>query len=442
MTINYFAEMLTTFIEIYLLLSVFSFFFNKRYNDCRHTIITVGLTVLLSVVTLWLNAIQLFFVPTAYVWITIISLFGLIIYRGNLLKLVCVSIVYVLLVSAFDFFCFSVMEFIFGFEGITFTLTSKIGWFRTIYIVSVKLFSILLYLLMRIKIKSRKYEFGIGSGILMSVYCLFCLSCMQSLFEAVAIGDAIQMRRSVLLAWLFIMLCAISILFVLSNRSRLKAEKYENSIITKQIEILENDNKQLNSAYEEIAKMSHDFNNQIRTIGSMAADTDNAELKEYVSELLKDFDDIKIITYTGIDSIDAVINRKQKQAKDKNITTSLSASYSRNYSIRNIDICVILANLFDNALEACEKIAEEQDRFIRFNLHNTGDMIVIKMENSFNRDSSIKIKEGVFITTKAETDTHGYGLKIINSLVEKYQGVLDTSYEKGVFSVYILLNSK
>ena len=440
--INYFAELLTTFIEIFVLLCVFDFFFFKRYKQQKHVFFSIVLSVLLTIITLWLNSIQLFSVPTAYLWIVLVSLFGWILYKDNLLKILTVSIIYILLVGSFDFFCFSVMEFLLGFEGITFTLNSEIGWFRTIYILAVKLILICLYFISKSIVKDKKYAFGISSSVIMAIYGLFCLSCMQSLFEAATTNSITQMRKSVLLAWLFIMICAISIIVVLRNRSRLSMEKYENKLISKQIEILENDNKQLNNAYSEIAKLSHDYNNQIRTISTMAAETDNAELKAYLGDLIKDIDDIKVNIYTGIDSIDAVINRKEKQANAQGILTTISASYNSDICIRNIDVCVILANLFDNAIEACEKVDEVQQRFINFNISSVGTMVVIKIENSYNYELSIKLNDGVLATTKTAIDTHGYGLKIVNSIVEKYDGVLETTYDDNKFSVYVLINDK
>ncbi|MBQ6893685.1 MAG: sensor histidine kinase, partial [Clostridia bacterium] len=156
----------------------------------------------------------------------------------------------------------------------------------------------------------------------------------------------------------------------------------------------------------------------------------------------KDIDDIKVNIYTGIDSIDAVINRKEKQANAQGILTTISASYNSDICIRNIDVCVILANLFDNAIEACEKVDEVQQRFINFNISSVGTMVVIKIENSYNYELSIKLNDGVLATTKTAIDTHGYGLKIVNSIVEKYDGVLETTYDDNKFSVYVLINDK
>ena len=441
-TVNYLAEIVTTFIEIYILLCGFHFFFEKRCGKYLHALLCVTLGALSTGVTLWLNSIQLFSVPTAYVWIVMASLLGWLIYRGHISRILTVAIIYITIVGSFDFFCFSVMEFIFGFEGVTFTLTSEIGWFRTIYILSVKLILIVIYLFAKFKIKDKRYDFTIQSSIFLAIYGLFCLSCVQGLFEAVTTDNVVQMRKAVLLAWLFIILGAVSIIVVLRNRSRLDIEKQENGIISKQIEVLENDNRLGNRAYKEIAKMSHEFNNQIRTISSLASSADNKALNDYLGDLIEDIEDIKVNIYTGIESIDAVINRKEKQASELDIVTKVSAMYNVNLKIRNIDVCMILANLFDNAIEACEKIGNSNQRFINFSISKIGAMTVIKMENSYNSERSVKNKGGELATTKEISERHGYGVKIIKSIVEKYDGTFETTYKDGKFSVYLLLNDQ
>lgn len=441
MTIHYFAEMLTTFAEIYILMLVFAFFFKTRYTQSRHRLLSLTGSIVLTAITLFLNSIQLFSVFTGFLWIILSSLIGWLLYDDHLLKIFSVSTVYILLISAFDFFCFSVMEFLLGFEGITFTLNSEIGWFRTIYILCAKLVLVVAYLCAKRIIRDKKYTFGIGSSIVMIAYGMFCISCMQNLFGAVATGDVTKMRKSVLLAWLFIMICAVSIIIMLKNRARLTSETQEKLIVEKQIEILESNNKQLNRAYEEMAKMSHDFNNQLHTISDMAANASSAELKEYLSHLVSDFERINPKIYTGVESIDAVLNRKERSAATQNIAVKISASYQNHDRIRNIDLCVVLANLFDNAIEACEKLQDGEKRFIDFSICNVGEMLVIKMVNSCDSKQSIKVRDGNLVTTKEAIGSHGYGLKIVRSIVEKYSGVAETTYNDDTFSVNILLNN-
>lgn len=225
MTIYYLAEVFTTFVEIYVLLYVFAFFFDKRFLRITDSLAKVIGSIFLTWLTMFLNSIQLFSVFTGTLWIVLVSLAGWMLYKDNLLKILAVSTMYILLIAAFDFFCFSVMEFLMGFEGITFTLNSKIGWFRTTYILSVKFILILAYFIFRAIVKDKKYTFSNASGLTMIAYGAFCISCMQNLFGAVATDDIIKMRKSVLLAWLFIMICAISIIIMLRNRSRYISEK-------------------------------------------------------------------------------------------------------------------------------------------------------------------------------------------------------------------------
>lgn len=100
----------------------------------------------------------------------------------------------------------------------------------------------------------------------------------------------------------------------------------------------------------------------------------------------------------------------------------------------DFDVTAIFANLWDNAIEACDKI-EESNRFIEFNMKKINDFIVLNVENSFN-GKVIKKSENL-LSTKA--DHNGVGLTIIKSTVEKYNGIFSTKYNDDVFRTEITI---
>ena len=103
-----------------------------------------------------------------------------------------------------------------------------------------------------------------------------------------------------------------------------------------------------------------------------------------------------------------------------------------------MDLCAILGNLLDNALEAAGQVSETDQRFIRLTIRRIHQMLVIKVENSF---STIPIQEdGVFQTTKRESGLHGWGLKSAQTAAEKYDGMVRTSCEGTVFRAVTTLS--
>ena len=117
----------------------------------------------------------------------------------------------------------------------------------------------------------------------------------------------------------------------------------------------------------------------------------------------------------------------------------ISASYSKNNTIRNVDICTILVNLLDNAIEACEKIDNSEDRYIKLSISSLGGMVVIKVENScsqfvFDDGQIVELK-----TTKNDSKSHGYGLKIVKAIANKYNGELEIRHDSKKFIAVAML---
>ena len=101
--------------------------------------------------------------------------------------------------------------------------------------------------------------------------------------------------------------------------------------------------------------------------------------------------------------------------------------------VSDIDLCVILGNLIDNAIEACEKM--EEGRFIRLYIGTFQKQLYISVTNSTNE--MIKKLDEEYITTKR--GNHGHGLKRINLEVEKYGGYINRKNEPGIFVTEIML---
>ena len=95
---------------------------------------------------------------------------------------------------------------------------------------------------------------------------------------------------------------------------------------------------------------------------------------------------------------------------------------------------MIFSNLLDNAIEACGKM-ERKRKWITVDIHMKNAMTVIKVENS--AFECPKRVNGEFVSTKIKREIHGYGIKSVQSIVEKYGGTGEWKYAEGVFSVCI-----
>lgn len=186
---------------------------------------------------------------------------------------------------------------------------------------------------------------------------------------------------------------------------------------------------------EETNKIRHDMKNTMGAISTLV------ELKEYddLSDLVKNWtnniNSVTVTNYTKYPIFNAILNIKVKMCKENNIELILNISPSLNIKIEMQDMLSLISNLFDNAIEATAQLKEEE-RYIKFDVFNRKEMVVISCRNSFlftGRDSILKTK-------KENKRLHGYGLKIINSIVEKVNGTIDINYsDNSNFVVTILM---
>lgn len=204
-------------------------------------------------------------------------------------------------------------------------------------------------------------------------------------------------------------------------------------------ELLEEKYNNLKAVYEANAKLFHDFKHHIRTINELINENHMAELKEYISEFELETLSNNNIQWTEDTIVNLVLNNKISMGTQKGIAVCANINYPVKTNILSKDITTILANLFDNALEACDKISEGQEKWIHVTIKSINNMLLIKLENSCCEEP--KIKGQRFISRKMNHQIHGWGLKSVESTAQKYNGTVTANYsqEKQVFQSVVNL---
>ena len=187
--------------------------------------------------------------------------------------------------------------------------------------------------------------------------------------------------------------------------------------------------------YEELRKFRHDVKNHMLALNSMCTSEDNSQIKKYLSQLTNEVSSKKPVEYTGNRELDAVIAPFVLEAESKNIKVQFKGRVSDNVAIDMFDMCTIISNLLNNAIEACEKIQEDK-RIIEFEIAGYNSQIFISVRNSYDMESIINQKQK-FITTKEDKQNHGIGLENVRRTVKKYDGDMRISQENERFIVTI-----
>jgi len=151
---------------------------------------------------------------------------------------------------------------------------------------------------------------------------------------------------------------------------------------------------------------------------------------------------------TGNKVLDVVLTTKSLQCQKKNITLNAMVDGKLLTDIHVKDICSLFGNILDNAIEATQQVMEADKRLITLSVRSRNRFIIVECDNYSDR-ANVSLcneqKKGIFRngnlprTTKGDNVRHGYGLKSISQVAEKYGGAMNCSYEEGWFKVKVLL---
>ena len=109
-------------------------------------------------------------------------------------------------------------------------------------------------------------------------------------------------------------------------------------------------------------------------------------------------------------------------------------------SIKPVDMCIILSNALDNAIEANQTIDDPDGRYIKLKMYGNGSYTVISVTNPTDK-IPVKSSGNSYITSKKDNENHGFGLKSIENTAKKYDGEMLTKCEDSVFTLVIKLNA-
>ncbi len=203
---------------------------------------------------------------------------------------------------------------------------------------------------------------------------------------------------------------------------------YQRELIEIHYAVVENMSRQIRG-------WRHDYRNHIQVMKAHAAQGEWDALRAYLDALETDLATVDTAIKTGNPMADAILNSKISLARSKGIQVRADASIPVALRVSELDLCVILGNLFDNAIEASLALPEER-RLIRVYIDMKGPQLYISFTN-FTAGGKQAKRGGRFSTTKGEG--HGFGRVRMDAIVERLGGYLTRDSEDGAFTTEILL---
>ena len=209
----------------------------------------------------------------------------------------------------------------------------------------------------------------------------------------------------------------------------------EKRIAAYQRELTETHYAEVENMYRQIRGWRHDFRNHIQTMKAYAAAEDWQAVRRYLDELDGDLAAVDPVIKTGNPMADAILNSKISLARSKHIPVTADAHIPVTLKLSEIDLCCIIGNLFDNAIEASLRLPPEK-RLIRVYLDMKNTQLYLSFTN-FTAGKKLRRAGGLFPTTKGEG--HGFGLLRTDAIVKRLGGYLSRNSEDGAFTTEILL---
>lgn len=272
---------------------------------------------------------------------------------------------------------------------------------------------------------------------------LFPMGSMFFTYQLFVLSDKVGTTRDHIISltasvMVFVMNLIMFIVYIkLSNSLKLEREK---SIYQLELDLYNEHMKEKENAMIEFRKRKHDLKHQLIFLLELLKDKEYAQLQDYVEELV----DLKSLEgFTIADSenslIDALINYKYETAKRQGIDFQVRLDIPIHFSLANSDLCVILGNALDNAMEA-NIGADIPNPFIKLNMrYDKGNLIII-LENSFDGYIN-KDDKGVILSRKKDKAYHGIGLMSIQNTLVKYRGFMNTEISDKIYKLTIVMHS-
>ena len=222
----------------------------------------------------------------------------------------------------------------------------------------------------------------------------------------------------------------------------LQEEKEKYFVEQQQVHAIQERMEEVEQFYNGIRQMKHEMKNHLTNIKGLVRNGSYEEIEQYIDQMDESMNVFKLSIKTGNAVTDVIVNDKQKAAEKQGIQFQSEFSYPKLDGYNAYDIGVIINNLLQNALEACEKMAEGK-RYIYLSGRQKKKFYLINVKNSFEGEVTFDTKTNLPLSTKGkDTALHGIGLSNVKREVDKYMGDVNIRARKNEFSVAVLLQER
>lgn len=433
--LNITIEILTNIVEAFIYTSFVYCFFEPKYKGIKNLLGFFGCMVIMFATVTFTTFYSLestFFLVVPD--IIVLTLYTVLFLKGKpIVSIIIVTLTTCLNSSICNLVGFLV-EFVTGVPVIETMTKSSIN--RIICIVITK---VLFFFLTRIMLKFKKGEIKNlrvkDCVLLITIPFLITYSLVMLLFVFIRMELSTDMLIYMILFSVFNMAAIMFMYYMVYKTDKNNKMKMEYAMLTKQYEMQNESLEQINEVMRQLSAFKHDVKNNMQCVSEMIESGNYNAAASYCEEYCDNIEKVGTVYYTNNNALNAIINVKVNHAIHKNIDVKTAITDSMKY-MDDIDICVLLANIMDNAIEAEEKLKKE-DRYMELEIYEKKNYHCISLKNRI-KDSVLQNNENL-LSTKSDGIEHGIGHKNVERIVKKYGGDVNYYEENNMFCCGIII---
>lgn len=427
MIINWLAEYLFSFVEIFMSFIFCEAFFEKRprANQLSYSITAL----LLAVVVIALNSVQLFSLLNTAVFFTILCLINNFLFKANPIKIIGVELTYFAIIFLLQTIIQTISAQLAGISSAD--VSTNFSDVRILGgIFSKAILCVICFGVNRLKEKNKKFN---RKAFVLGIIGTIILVVLSSVIYYKLAANKEENSTMVLMFLLMLALLFstfIAFIFFLDSQQN----KQENDLIRQQNQYLERSLTEQENMLFLWRQSIHDYKNTILTLDSYIDQGRLNELADYIHSEKTKFEQSLPFFKTGNSTVDTIINTKHATARKNGIPFSVNAKIPSKCIVSDIHLATVIGNLLDNAIEAQEN---DSDPFILVQISTVGELLIIKIVNKCS------VPPENYDTTKKDGQFHGIGLKSVEKTVRQYGGDFTLKYENDTaIATVIIPNNK
>ena len=238
----------------------------------------------------------------------------------------------------------------------------------------------------------------------------------------------------------YLLLVSIAISFFYAVRAA-AGERADRQALAMKNELISESCRAIERNAREAAAIRHEMKNHLAALNFLCREGDMERLGSYLKELNIQEAGMARMRFTGNFLLNAILQSYAARAVESHIRFEAKAAVPEELEIADSDLSSLLMNMLDNAFAGCGKVDGSAERYVSVNISKKGNYLAVRCENPYVGEFR-KDMDGKLLTSKGDTFAHGYGIRLMEAVAKKYNGILDISSSGGIFRIQTALRLK